>query len=290
MLLSVCIITYNQEKYIANAIESIIQQTTDFDFEIVIGEDFSSDKTRTICQDYLDKYPKKIRLLKSEKNLGVIPNFIRTLNECTGKYIAICEGDDYWTNPLKLKIQVDFLERNLEYSLCFHNALIKHQGIRGKDKLFCEKNICETTTIYDVIKSWYIPTASMVFRNESLKLPVWFKHIYNGDYALQLLLASEGKIRYIDEVMSIYLRQAGSLGSKMEEVVVWQHKIKLMVYFNSHTNFKYKELIDNQINIYFDQYKDILLFPKSKIKKLFSFKFWISNIHKIIKKISLVSS
>ena len=97
VLVSVLIITYNHEKFISETIESALNQRTDFKFEIVIGEDFSTDKTREVCESYKKLNPEVINLLPSKKNWGVIPNFIRTHKECKGKYIALCEGDDYWT-------------------------------------------------------------------------------------------------------------------------------------------------------------------------------------------------
>ena len=120
-LVSVHMITYNHEKYIAQAIESALMQKTNFDYEIVIGEDCSTDKTRKIVDTYAKKYPDKIKLILNEKNIGMIPNFIKTLNMCRGKYIAMLEGDDYWTDPYKLQKQVDFLETNPDYGLV-HSA------------------------------------------------------------------------------------------------------------------------------------------------------------------------
>ncbi|MDF1549683.1 MAG: glycosyltransferase, partial [Bacteroidales bacterium] len=130
MKLSVCMITYNHEKYIGQAIEGVLMQKTNFDIELLIGEDFSNDNTRNICMGYKNKYPDKIKLLLREKNIGMMRNFIQTLNTCKGKYIALCDGDDYWTDPLKLQKQVDFLEANPEYALCYHRVnILTHNGI-----------------------------------------------------------------------------------------------------------------------------------------------------------------
>jgi len=113
-LVSIICITYNHEPYIAEAIEGVLMQKCSFPIELVIGEDCSTDNTRKICEEYANK-SELIKLLPTETNLGMMPNFIRTLQSCTGKYIAMCEGDDYWTDPLKLQKQVDFLEANAEY-------------------------------------------------------------------------------------------------------------------------------------------------------------------------------
>ena len=109
-LVSVCMTTYNHEHYIAEAIESVITQRVNFAFEIVIGEDCSTDNTLTICRDYQSRYPEIIRIVTSENNIGMHANYRRTIESCSGKYIAMLDGDDYFTDPNKLQMQVDALQ------------------------------------------------------------------------------------------------------------------------------------------------------------------------------------
>src|SRR5271157_2282730 len=111
-LVSVFMITYNHEKFVGQAIESIVTQKVNFDFELIIGEDCSTDNTLDICNKYAKQYPDIIKLFPSEKNYGMMGNTVRVLYACTGKYIAMCEGDDYWCDPYKLQKQIDFLEAN----------------------------------------------------------------------------------------------------------------------------------------------------------------------------------
>ena len=117
MLSNVCIITYNQEKFISKAIDSVLNQETNFPFSLVIGEDKSTDRTREICLNYKEKYPEKIRLILNKENLGGRANFINAISHCSAKYVAICEGDDFWTNRNKLQRQVDFLEKHSNHGL-----------------------------------------------------------------------------------------------------------------------------------------------------------------------------
>ena len=143
-LVSVCCVTYNHVGFIRDAIDSFLMQKTDFNYEICLGEDASNDGTRGICVEYAKKYPDKIRLfLRSRDDVIKINgtatgryNFIETLKECKGKYIALCEGDDYWTDPYKLQKQVDFLEANSEYSFCGSEIIIEdekgHPDLLGK--------------------------------------------------------------------------------------------------------------------------------------------------------------
>lgn len=248
MMVSVCMITYNHGSFIREAIESIIEQKTEFDFELVIGEDCSTDDTRKICQEYASQYPKIIRLLDSEKNLGVIPNFIRTLEACKGKYIAMCEGDDYWINPHKLHKQVRFLEENSKYSLCFHDAIVRWENKSSPPYNFC-KGLSKTIfNIEDVINSWLMPSASMMFRSNLLfPLPNWFKDIYNGDYALQLLLILKGDFYFTDQVMSVYRQHATNLSANTDNYKINRSITQLLILFNEHSDFKYNRLIRSRL-------------------------------------------
>ncbi len=114
---SIATVTYNHEAYLKKTLDSFLAQKTNFQYEIVIGEDCSTDRTRDVFYKYQNKYPEKIHVITSEKNVGSQKNALRTINACIGKYIAMCEGDDYWTDPYKLQKQVDFLEENSEYGL-----------------------------------------------------------------------------------------------------------------------------------------------------------------------------
>ena len=120
-IVSVFILVYNQELYIKQTIQSILDQKTNFDFNLVIGEDCSTDNTLKILNDFKDKYPDQIKLISLKKNIGLIHNFVNTVKECDGKFIAICDGDDFWLDECKLQKQVDFLENNLDYSIVFTN-------------------------------------------------------------------------------------------------------------------------------------------------------------------------
>lgn len=278
---SIASITYNHEKYILAALESWIKQETDFNFEIVIGEDASSDYTRNIIEKHMELYPDKIRLITSEKNVGIIPNFIRTIEACQGEHIAFCEGDDYWTDPYKLQKQVDFLEANPEYSLCFHNAMIKWENDIKNPQLFCSPNQKETSTIEDVINNWFIPTASMMFRRECVTpLPVWIRGVYNGDWALQMILADKGKIKYLPDVMSVYRRSVGSLsgGVGRNTHFVNNKKIELLGIIDKETKYQYSKQINTKVK---SLRKDIKQFELRKRNKIL---YWVLNPAKLWKK------
>jgi glycosyltransferase involved in cell wall biosynthesis len=214
MKVSVSMITYNHEKFIAQAVESVLMQKANFEYELVIGEDCSTDNTRQILLEYQKKYPDKIRLLLPEKNLGMPKNAINTLQASRGQYIAALEGDDYWTDPLKLQKQVDFLEANPEYSGAFHDIqLLESDGSWGNPRK-CIQDFKERVdiTLEDTIsKTSPFHTSSFIFRSNSLKLPKEFSRYTSGDMAIFMIVASQGKLRRIPNNMSVYRKHKGGI-------------------------------------------------------------------------------
>ncbi|HEX9927582.1 MAG TPA: glycosyltransferase, partial [Pyrinomonadaceae bacterium] len=133
---AVFMVAYNHARYIAQAIEGVLMQETDFPFKLFIGEDCSTDETRNICLSFKEKYPNKINLILNEKNLGGAPNALNVYKVCFeyGDYVAMCEGDDYWTDSRKLQRQIDFLEANPDFSVCFHPVKIIYEE-SGEEKI-----------------------------------------------------------------------------------------------------------------------------------------------------------
>lgn len=250
MLVNVCMITYNHEDYIKEAIESILNQVTDFEILLVIGEDCSTDNTRAICSDYAANYPDKIVLVMSSTNVGMTENFVRTYKACKGSYIAFCEGDDYWTDTYKLQKQVDNLEANPQYSACFHNVILKRQrqGEHSEWPLHEKPLSKDSFDTHDILGPWFIPSPSFVFRNYSdFSLPDWFYHCKYGDLPFMLLLSLKGNIKYIDEIMAVYrLHNTG-----MTTLHKSYDKIMIMVYiyasFDIHTNYRFHNSIRNAV-------------------------------------------
>ncbi len=215
-IVSVCMICYNQEKYISQAIEGVLMQKTNFPIQLVIGEDCSTDGTWAICRDYADKNPDRIKLLPSVKNLGPMNNFIRTLDACDGKYIAICEGDDYWTDPAKLHKQVGFLEINSDYVFCFHDVAIYNENTGKSEARVGTRSIDDVVDIKSVISQNNIATASIIFRNifDFKNMPEWFyKNGQKGDYGLVVILAEKGLGKFMTEQMSVYRVHGGGIWS-----------------------------------------------------------------------------
>ncbi len=215
LLVSVCMITYNHEKFISEAIEGVLMQKTTFPIELIIGEDCSTDTTRSICIDYQKNYPEIIKLQLPETNKGMMRNFIENMQAATGKYIALCEGDDYWTDPYKLQKQVDFLDANEEYSFCFHDNIILNQKTGEKRIRIGERLIDRTVDLKSIILEKNMATATLVFRNiiNWKKIPEWFSQIGQGDYGLVVLLAEKGFGQFLPDVMSVYRIHDGGVWS-----------------------------------------------------------------------------
>lgn len=224
-LVSVSVITYQHAKYISQCLDNILSQQTNFEFEILLGEDNSTDGTREICVEYKNKFPDKIRLFLQTPDRTTLSNgmahamnnLICTLKQAKGKYIAFCEGDDYWTDLEKLQTQVDFLEANSDYSICFHSVQCLRDGeLSDNSAKFVP---AETTTINDLCKQCYIQTVSCVVRRSAIAdLPDDFVLSPVGDYYIFLLAALNGKIKFIDRNMAIYRQHAGGVWSRLSEL------------------------------------------------------------------------
>lgn len=209
---SIFMLTYNQEQFIAQAIEGVLMQQTNFDYQLVIGEDCSTDKTRSICRKYALEYPDKIKLLLAlEKNIGLIANYMRTIKECDGKYIAICDGDDYWIDNLKLQKQVGFLENNPDYSIVY--TALKRLYSDGTIKEYHYHLDKQVVDFDDLVLNNFIHSVSCLLKNQQTinnQLPVWISQFPFGDWQTYLWTIKEGgKIHFIDEITAVYRMDIG---------------------------------------------------------------------------------
>lgn len=219
-MLSVRIVTYQHVNYIAECIDNVLCQQTNFPFEIVIGEDFSTDGTREIVFDYADRYPDKIRVITADMNVGVKANGQRVRKACRGKYIALLEGDDYWCDPLKLQKQVDFLEANPAYSLCYHDFTML-DAISGKtspspisagDRMDADIWTLQTCDIW-------IQTLTICHRNVLNEMEPEHIHVLNGDNFWVSLLGGYGKGKWMGDVIKpgVYRQHPGGIWTGLDE-------------------------------------------------------------------------
>jgi len=248
VMVSVIMITYNHEKYIEEAIHGVLMQECDFGYELIIANDHSTDETGKVIQRILLNHPQAavINFLNREANLGMVQNFVDAFKRSKGKYIALCEGDDYWTDTLKLQKQVNFLEKNHEYSMVCHDALVIDEVKEISYPYFTgahQKQICSTKDIFGIR---FCATASMLFRKESLKYVDFpdFK-ILTGDLFLQLLISLHGPIFRMYEVMSVYriTAKGATEANKRDLKTLILNRIELFTYFNKISHKKYNKFI-----------------------------------------------
>ena len=233
---AVFMVTYNQAKYIEQSIEGVLMQQTDFPFKVFIGDDCSTDGTRDICLRYKEKYPDKIELILQEKNLGSVANTRSVFPYCFayGDYTAMCEGDDYWTDPLKLQKQIDFLEANPDFAICFHRVAI-HFEDGSRETQYSNPDQQSVTTFDDLARDNFIYTLSTVFRNGLFeKFPDWSHAMMSGDWILHLLNAERGKIKFLEDTMAVYRVHKGGAWSMKHTKDQMDYMAELVEKFHNH--------------------------------------------------------
>lgn len=214
-LVSISCITYNHEPYIAQALNGFLMQKTSFPFEVLIHDDASTDRTADIIREYEKKFPNLIKPIYQKENqyskgftsVSATWNFPRA----QGKYIALCEGDDYWIDENKLQMQVDFLENNPEYGMCFHDAVVVNE-LENEVDSFSYHVIEKDYSATELFENWVVPTASMLFKKEILCYKLADrKNFIAGDIVLVEQACVYGKVHGFKKKMSVYRIQENGL-------------------------------------------------------------------------------
>ncbi len=230
-LVSVRLMVYNNEPYIREAVESILMQQTNFKVEIVVGDDFSTDNTLEIIKSYanteniyfniLDR-PVEGAYWKDRQKLGRLYNFKNIIDNCSGKYIALLDGDDYWTDPLKLQKQVDFLESNNGFNYCAHNSY----SLKGEELEEIKLNVQEISFEKLIFKN-VLNSGTLVFRANSFSLPDYFVSLETGDWAIQLFSIKNSKAFVLKDFMSAYRIHEESLWNTISKKDMCLKGVKL---------------------------------------------------------------
>ena len=259
-LVSVTMVTYGQEKYIQKAIEGVFLQKTNFPVELIIANDCSPDNTDEIVKEIIKKSPSNIQVkyTKHEINKGMIPNFIWVYQQAQGKYIAICEGDDYWTDENKLQKQVDFLEQNPDYSISCHNVFLLNGDTLSSESPYDKENTQDTYTLDDLACRNIVPTLSVVYRHFNINFPDWFFSSPLGDYPLMLWIAQRGKIKYFENKMAVYRQNVGVWSGKK---INYENIFKMFDGLIEH--FKDNPTVKNNLKNHKNKYIKAMLYSKS---------------------------
>ena len=213
-LVSICCITYNHEEYIRDAIDGFLMQKTSFPIEIIIHDDCSTDKTSAIIKEYWRKNPNLIYpILQKENQFSQGKQILPfAAKKAKGKYIAICEGDDYWTDPRKLQKQVNFLEKNDRFSGVAHQSIVKHENNNVKNYIFSStaKDVIKTE---DLLSGRLFHTASLAFRTKIIEKNNMPDNILSGDRCLFFLCSLYGPIKFLNETMCVYRKSSSGISS-----------------------------------------------------------------------------
>lgn len=270
---SVVILTFNQAAFIGKTIESALNQTTNFDYEILVGDDFSTDGARDIILDYQNRYPGKVKAVLHSKNLGQngLFNTIETLKLADGKYIAPLDGDDYWTDVTKLQKQVDFMDSHPDYSACFHNALITFED--GSPSVEVnppnQKAKIEMEDLIGEDEIWFMATSAVMFKNHLMYYPEWFLKSTSGDIPRYVILAKNGPIGYVPGVMSVYRKNKGGASFKdhYRDVRFLRNRIMMYKGINEETNHQFDKSLRKNIARYYRMLLDAKQMSRSYFRK-----------------------
>jgi glycosyltransferase involved in cell wall biosynthesis len=250
-LVDVIVPIYNHEKYLVQTLDSIVSQVTDFPFRVLASDDCSTDNTRDIIRAYAAKYPAIVFPFFHEKNVGPLGNGYSLLSRVTSKYVALCDGDDYWTDLHKLQKQVTFLENNPDFSVCFGKVDVINEGTYQQNKHSSDVSEKDVYTIADIIESdmHIAPTATMVFRDELPKpIPDFYLTIFSADTFILLMEADKGKAKYMNETFAVYRNHSGGM-TKTEKVKMHADYVKFKMYekVNELLQYKYDHLFRKKL-------------------------------------------
>jgi glycosyltransferase involved in cell wall biosynthesis len=258
---SVVVLTFNHEEYVAQALESILGQKAGFDWEIVVGDDGSTDGTPEILKSYGETHPERLRLLLHPEGLGPYEdnlqgnnNLIAAYRACRGEYVALLSGDDYWTDDRKLDKQVGFLDAHPSCTLCCHAVAVEYSGERARHWEpvigISPKELCSIEDILRLETKPEMPEPSMMLRRGSLpQLPPWFEEMFNSDYALQVLLAERGSVGFLPDCMAVHRKHSGGASRFYDADPDFCNAmlLKLHVALNRHLGYRYASILDPYI-------------------------------------------
>ena len=245
-MVSIIMLTYNHEKFISDAINGVLIQKTNFPVQLIVANDHSTDATTAIVEKFRRENPEIVLGFDNKKNLGPRFNFIKAYSYASGKYVAMCEGDDFWSDPYKLQKQVDFMESNPEYVVCFHDIKIINEAGEEKDDKRQPNESKRDFEKYSLLEA-YIPTPTILYRKVVNVLPAYFKKSDSGDALLLALLTQFGRAKYIKDIKESFVRvHDGGIWSSRPFLARWNSNLKTKyLIFKSLNGALRKKIFDN---------------------------------------------
>ena len=273
-IISVVVTCYNQEKYIKRCLDGIVMQKDCPAFEVIIGDDCSTDDTRKIIKQYTEKY-KNFTLLNRKKNMGMLHNLKDCFAHCNGEYIAICEGDDYWTDVHKLKKQYDALSKDSNAYICFSDIKLLSDGKYQRCLHEQKSKLKKCVTIYDLFEHNYIGNFSCVmYKKQALNFipKSYYENKLNADYTMHLYMLNASKYAiFLKEPMSVYRILPDSISHKDTYPLNSIKLVRMLQDFNATTHNKYQENIDKFCTRLF--YSEPVVLQPQNYKRIFGISF-----------------
>ena len=261
MLLSVCVITYNHEDYIEQAITSVLNQDVTFDYEIVVGEDCSTDLTADVLRRLEVANPGRLKVIYRENNIGATENVLRTIESCSGAYIAFLEGDDFWTSMEKLELQVAFLDRHQEASFCFHRTRFLFTDQQSLEYVLPQRDPPMLSSFDFLLQEGnQVAVHSIVARRAYLTdLRVWIADLKLGDWPLCLMLATQGLVGFVPMEMSIYRVHVGGTWSQLSPHRQLVYVIQMFFHISELLSGDQKSLVERRKAEWADLWSNYLI-------------------------------
>jgi glycosyltransferase involved in cell wall biosynthesis len=245
---TVILTTFNHEQWIGQAIDSVLRQATAFSVEFIVREDFSSDRTRDIVLAYAHQYPGRISLELSEANAYSRAAWLQSIANARAPYVALLDGDDFWTDDRKLQRQVEFLEEHPECSMCVHNAKVVYEGTEQPSYNYVKPGRKPFSSILDILRNNFIPTCgAMLVKRSLIPLPPWLMTAKWDDWSLYIAAALHGPIGYVDEIMGVYRRHPGGAWSGLTRAQQVAGLIEFLEQMNVNLVFAHEDLIEQRI-------------------------------------------
>lgn len=295
---SVLCCAFNHEQYIRDTLEGFVSQKTDFPFEVLVHDDASTDATADIIREYEEKYPEIIKPIYQTQNqhslkIPIIRTFL--VPKVKGKYIAFCEGDDYWTDPLKLQKQYDFLESHADYSMCTCSCIWLDLR-NGKELNRCRTDVDRDVSFEEIVlekKGRPFQFATYFLKTEYyINRPEWSKKFGVGDTPVAMHLSLCGKVRMLADVMAVYRNHAqGSWTSNIDKdtkrkTMALSRMIEGFTAFNEATKYEYDALISKRVHMI--QYniartnRDLKAIRSGELKKIYKSKRILSRFSDVL--------
>jgi len=291
-LVSICCMTYNNEIFIKDALDGFLKQVTEFPYEVLIHDDASTDHTADIIREYEFRYPmliKPIYNIENQYSKGVKPNIKFNFPRAIGKYISLCDGDDFWIDEYKLQKQVDFMEQNTDISLTFHDTKVVNENncIINNQSVLSDKITYYNTE--DIIKKWFIYTQTIMFKNDAIainneKYTKDFYGVINVDWSIQLICSINGKIAYLPHLKyaSVYRKHHNSISSSIGKNRTYRIMKLILLFdrFDVYSDYKYHKEIEMRKMRFLEEFRD------EHLKYKYKYIYYILNPIIVLKKLT----